>query len=159
MQIVKGKRLAAIILITVTIGISLFVGYAQKIETSVELVSAVCPVYPPIAQAAQVSGDVRIKVTINEQGNVSINNVVDGHPLLKDAAKQAAALWQFNTDTTRRSATLTFTFQMMPRCSPRQKQTSIFYPPLRVEVRAEKPPITCDDCPPSEQEKLRCKNP
>ncbi len=159
MQIPKRKMLIGIILSAVTVSTSLLAGYAQKTESALKLVSAVSPIYPPIAVAANVSGDVNIKASINEQGDVSILSVIDGHPILKDAAKQSAMRWHFAPDAAKRSAILTFTFQIMPRCSPKQEQAPIFYPPLKVEVRAEKLPIICDDCPPSKQEKLRCQNP
>ncbi len=48
------------------------------------------PPYPPAAKAVRAAGTVVVQVTINEQGNVVSATAVSGHPLLKQAAEQAA---------------------------------------------------------------------
>ena len=53
------------------------------------------PQYPPIAKAARAAGAVQVQVTISEEGRVIEAQVVSGHPLLRDAALQAARQWQF----------------------------------------------------------------
>ncbi len=53
------------------------------------------PPYPPIAKAARASGAVQVQVTISEDGRVIDAQVVSGHPLLRDAALQAARQWVF----------------------------------------------------------------
>lgn len=58
-------------------------------------VSKVQPGYPAIAKAARASGAVQVQVTISEEGQVMEAVVVGGHPLLRDAALQAARQWKF----------------------------------------------------------------
>jgi TonB family protein len=53
------------------------------------------PPYPPIAKAAHAQGAVQVQVTIDEEGNVIEAAVVGGHPLLREAALQAARQWKF----------------------------------------------------------------
>jgi TonB family protein len=53
------------------------------------------PPYPPIARAARASGAVQVQVTISETGEVTEASVISGHPLLRDAALQAARQWLF----------------------------------------------------------------
>jgi protein TonB len=53
------------------------------------------PQYPPIAKAARASGAVQVQVTISEEGRVIDAQVISGHPLLRDAALQAARQWAF----------------------------------------------------------------
>jgi TonB family protein len=53
------------------------------------------PEYPPIAKAAGASGAVQVQVTISEKGEVTEATVVNGHPLLREAALTAARQWQF----------------------------------------------------------------
>ncbi|MEP7343365.1 MAG: energy transducer TonB [Acidobacteriota bacterium] len=53
------------------------------------------PEYPPIAKAARASGEVRVQVLVSETGEVIEAAVISGHPLLRDAALQAAQKWQF----------------------------------------------------------------
>jgi TonB family protein len=48
------------------------------------------PVYPAIARAAHASGTVIVQVTIDESGKVASARAVGGHPLLQQAAVQAA---------------------------------------------------------------------
>ncbi|HWQ32257.1 MAG TPA: energy transducer TonB [Blastocatellia bacterium] len=51
------------------------------------------PVYPAIAKAARVQGPVQVQVEISEEGQVTSVAVLSGHPLLRDAAVQAARQW------------------------------------------------------------------
>jgi TonB family protein len=53
------------------------------------------PVYPPIAKAARASGTVVVQVLIDEEGKVVEARAISGHPLLQNAAKEAALLAQF----------------------------------------------------------------
>lgn len=48
------------------------------------------PVYPAAAKAVSASGTVRVKVTLDEKGNVITAKTVSGHPLLRPAAEKAA---------------------------------------------------------------------
>lgn len=50
------------------------------------------PAYPAAAQALKASGEVKVQVTIDEQGNVISSRAISGHPLLRQTAEQAA--WQ-----------------------------------------------------------------
>ena len=54
------------------------------------------PTYPPLAKAARVNGQVVVEVTVDEQGNVISARALNGHPLLKDAAVNAAKGWKFS---------------------------------------------------------------
>jgi TonB family protein len=53
------------------------------------------PPYPAIAKAARASGEVIVRVSINESGDVSEANVISGHMLLREAAVQSARQWKF----------------------------------------------------------------
>lgn len=52
--------------------------------------SAPSPAYPAIAKAAGAQGTVRVRITVNEDGNVVAAEAVSGHPLLQSAAVDAA---------------------------------------------------------------------
>ena len=58
-------------------------------------ITKVQPPYPPIAKAARAAGAVQVQVTISEEGRVIEAAVIAGHPLLRDAALQAAKRWTF----------------------------------------------------------------
>ncbi|OLE55994.1 MAG: hypothetical protein AUG51_00255 [Acidobacteria bacterium 13_1_20CM_3_53_8] len=53
------------------------------------------PAYPPVARAAHATGTVVVQVTIDEEGNVIFARAVSGHPLLQQAAVQAARQAKF----------------------------------------------------------------
>lgn len=53
------------------------------------------PQYPAAARAVKASGAVNVQVTIDEQGNIISASAVSGHPLLRQAAEQAARQAQF----------------------------------------------------------------
>jgi TonB family protein len=53
------------------------------------------PTYPPIARAARASGKVVVQVIIDEEGNVIEARAVSGHPLLQQAAVEAARRAKF----------------------------------------------------------------
>ena len=54
------------------------------------------PAYPPIAKAARASGVVTVKGTVDETGRVIEAEAVSGHPLLQQAAVQAARQAKFS---------------------------------------------------------------
>jgi protein TonB len=74
----------------------------QKISSGVLQGMAIrkpAPPYPPIAKAARASGAVVIQVLISEDGRVEQAEIKEGHPLLRDAALQAARQWVFRPTT------------------------------------------------------------
>ena len=58
-------------------------------------VKKVEPVYPEDARKARVSGLVRFTVIVNRDGTIRNIQLVSGHPLLVDAAKDAVAQWVY----------------------------------------------------------------
>jgi len=77
----------------------------------------VVPTYPPIAKSARVSGSVVVEVTIDEQGNVTSARAISGHPLLQQAAVEAAKGWKFsppqlNDTPVKEIGTITFNFTL-----------------------------------------------
>lgn len=58
--------------------------------------SLVTPPYPLPARAVRAVGVVNVQVAIDEKGNVTSANAVDGHPLLRQAAENAARASKFN---------------------------------------------------------------
>jgi TonB family protein len=63
--------------------------------TSANLVQKVTPVYPPEAKANRIQGIVRFTVMIGKDGTVQSVTLVNGHPLLAQAAKDAVLQWVY----------------------------------------------------------------
>jgi TonB family protein len=59
-------------------------------------IKKVPPTYTAEARAAGAQGPVDVQVTVDEQGNVSSARAVSGHPLLQQAAVDAARQWTFS---------------------------------------------------------------
>lgn len=59
------------------------------------LITKIDPVYPPLAMQARLQGVVRLTVLIGKDGRVSDMELVNGHPLLVDAAKDAVRQWVY----------------------------------------------------------------
>ena len=57
------------------------------------------PNYPAEAKAAGAAGAVTVQVVIDEEGNVAAANAVSGHPLLREAAVEAAHSARFSPTT------------------------------------------------------------
>ncbi|HKQ51502.1 MAG TPA: TonB family protein [Pyrinomonadaceae bacterium] len=53
------------------------------------------PAYPPIARAARASGQVVVRVVVDESGKVISAQALSGHPLLTESALQAARQARF----------------------------------------------------------------
>lgn len=59
-------------------------------------ISKPAPPYPPLAKAARVGGTVYVQVTVDESGRVISAKAVSGHPLLQQAAVEAASEARFS---------------------------------------------------------------
>ncbi len=66
-----------------------------ELSSEPKLIKRVQPVYPQLAKRANIQGSVVVKVLINTKGDVEDWEVMSGHPLLKDAAVEAAKQFKF----------------------------------------------------------------
>jgi TonB family protein len=98
--------------------------------------AAVAPSYPPLAVAARISGTVTVRAVVDASGSVTQTEVTAGHPMLKQAAGDAAKKWKFTTTSSQeqRTAILSFEFVLPPEKAELESQTS-FLPPYSVEVK------------------------
>jgi protein TonB len=75
------------------------------------------PQYPVIAKQVRVQGSVQVQIDISEAGAVTNVTLLYGHPLLREAAMQAARQWLFiptelNDRPVRAIGVLTFNFKL-----------------------------------------------
>jgi len=63
--------------------------------TQASLINRVQPVYPPLARQTRVSGTVRLHAIISKDGSVQQLEVLQGHPLLVQAALDAVRQWRY----------------------------------------------------------------
>jgi TonB family protein len=91
-------------------------GKAPRV-TPAEAINKVQPPYPAIAKAANASGSVHVEILVSETGEVIEAHAVGGHPLLRDAAVQAARGWRFKPSeisgrAVKTRGILTFNFEL-----------------------------------------------
>ena len=78
-------------------------------------INKVMPAYPAIARQINAAGEVQVQITINEEGRVLEAVALNGHPLLRAPAEEAARRWTFKPTTlngkpVKAQGTLTFVF-------------------------------------------------
>jgi TonB family protein len=59
------------------------------------LLKKIEPSYPPLAKAARIQGSVRFVVLLGTDGKVESMQLISGHPLLVDAAREAVKQWEY----------------------------------------------------------------
>lgn len=112
----------------------------SKTQVSPVVVSAVAPVYPPVARAIGLQGDYLIDVEIDRAGKVvsaEMSKNSKEPKFMREMFKEAANRWQFAPDEKaekNRRVQITFTIRKVPNAS-RYDNTPIFYPPYKIEVR------------------------
>ena len=144
MRNAKGRVLSAGLLICL-LGLSISASNrTSQSSAQPKVVTAVAPVYPPIAAAAHISGKVVVEVEIGPAGRVTSTRVSKGHPLLKSASSVAARQWKFapNEDkVASRTVYLTFLFILTKKPLLEREDSVVFIPPYRVKIRYRYPPI------------------
>jgi len=88
---------------------------AQTAESNDEILrrakTRVQPVYPELARKMQISGTVKIEVTVSPNGAVKEARVVGGHPVLATSALDAAKKWRFEPAQSESSGVIDFKFE------------------------------------------------
>ena len=69
------------------------------------------PAYPELAHKMNISGTVKIEVTVAPNGTVKEARVVGGHPVLATAALEAAKKWRFEPAPAESSGVIEFKFE------------------------------------------------
>jgi len=60
-----------------------------------KIVNRVQPIYPPLARQTRISGTVRLHAIIGKDGTIQSLEVMNGHPLLQQAALDAVRQWRY----------------------------------------------------------------
>jgi protein TonB len=59
------------------------------------IINRVQPIYPPLARQTRISGTVRLHAIIGKDGMIQQLEVLNGHPLLQQAALDAVRQWRY----------------------------------------------------------------
>jgi len=105
---------AILALLTVALGVGQVPVKAQQAQSE-EIVrrakSRVQPVYPELARKMNIAGTVKIEVVVAPNGTVRDARIVGGHPVLANAALDAAKKWRFEPAPTESSGIIDFKFE------------------------------------------------
>ncbi len=88
-----------------------------KPEAEIIISTLFPPVYPPLAKQTRISGEVQLIVEVGKDGSVTAPVVVQGHPLLAQAAIDSARKSKFECRNCTDEAVfyrLTYSFQLGP---------------------------------------------
>jgi hypothetical protein len=122
-------------------------------EPTAVALTAVAPVYTPIAVLANVSGDVFVEVTIDADGKVRSTAAINGNKLLIHASLEAAKRWRFGQGGADRKTVLKFSYRILPKGTPEEDLGAVFTPPLSIEVRKTIPEQTVNYDPAAKAKK------
>ena len=111
-----SRRLLAAMLVVGTFGaIVLPCKLTAQTSQSEEIIrrakAKVQPAYPELAKKMQISGTVKIEVVVSTSGTVKEARVVGGHPVLANAALDAAKKWRFEPAPNESTGVIDFKFE------------------------------------------------
>ena len=113
-----SQRIAAVVL-SVVLGTTVGPIYsnaqnaqnAQNDEMVRRAKTKVQPTYPELAHKMNISGIVKIEVTVAPNGTVKEARVVGGHPVLAQSALDAAKRWRFEAAAAESTGIIDFKFE------------------------------------------------
>lgn len=109
----RGALVAALLAASL-IGGSVVPGLnAQESSSSRRIKTKVAPLYPDLARRMNVSGKVKLSVTVAPNGQVTKSEVLGGHPLLANAAKDAVRKWKYEPASQETQVTVEFDFSSL----------------------------------------------
>ncbi len=72
--------------------------------------SKVAPLYPDLARRMNISGVVKVQITIDKNGVVKNSKLVGGHPILANAALDAVKKWRYESGPEETTGVVEFHF-------------------------------------------------
>ena len=79
-------------------------------EAARKVKSRVAPVYPELARKMNVSGIVKVQITIEPNGSVKTAKALGGHPLLIESAVDAVKKWKYESGKEETTTVVQFNF-------------------------------------------------
>ncbi len=139
--------MSKIILVMASILLFSFFAYGGECEIRVE--KAIIPNFPLAAMGTKLSGDVKVKVDVNESGEVLLTRVVEGPKYIHEFIERYAKHWEFSKlgDASEkqcevRQTEIIFSFTLLPKdTKPTPLTRSNYVYPNRVNIIEIEPNI------------------
>ena len=111
-----SRRLVAAVLVALALGVTVSptrVGAqsSQNEEFLRRAKAKVQPAYPELAKKMNIAGTVKIEIVVAPNGSVKEAHVVGGHPVLANAALDAAKKWRFDPAPAESTGIIDFKFE------------------------------------------------
>jgi len=107
-----AKTLLAVLTLVLAVG---FIRARAQQTPSEEILrrakTKVQPAYPELARKMNITGAVKVEVVVAPNGTVKDARVVGGHPVLANAALEAAKKWRFEPAPAESSGIIEFKFE------------------------------------------------
>ena len=84
---------------------------ASEIEGMRRPKSKVQPGYPDLARKMKITGTVKVQVVVSPNGTVKEAKILGGHPVLANAALEAARKWRFEPAAEESTGVVDFKFE------------------------------------------------
>jgi len=84
---------------------------AQNEELVRRAKSRIQPIYPDLARKMNITGTVKVEVVVAPNGTVKDARVMGGHPVLANAALEAAKKWRFEPASVESTGVIDFKFE------------------------------------------------
>ncbi len=109
-QLRRWIEIVLLVLATFSVAFRSEAAWAQG-ELTRKVKTKVAPAYPDLARRMNISGTVKVLVTVAPEGTLKEAKVVGGNPLLVNAAVDALKKWKFEPAKDESVGTVEFKFQ------------------------------------------------
>ncbi len=101
------RRACSLSLLLLVLGSTTFTLSAQETRKAL---TAPSPVYPNLARKMQLSGAVKVQITIGADGTIKETKFLGGHPILIGAVQNALKEWRYAPAPGETTVSLEFSF-------------------------------------------------
>jgi TonB family protein len=109
MQALKRGSALVLLLVVGWWAFSTAPAWAQE-EINRKPKTKVAPIYPDLARRMNITGVVKVLITVTPSGTVKDAKLVGGHPVLANAALDAIRKWRFETGPLESTGVVEFRF-------------------------------------------------
>jgi len=98
------------VMLTVALSAVLSISSAAQVKGERKVIERVVPVYPQLAKQLNITGTVKLEVTVRANGTVKSTRVAGGSPVLIPPATEAVRKWKFEPASEETTGTVQVSF-------------------------------------------------
>jgi TonB family protein len=85
-------------------------GQEQPEQITRKLKTRISPLYPELARRMNITGVVKVQITVDKSGAIRNTKLVGGHPILASAAMDAVKKWRYESGSEETTGVVEFRF-------------------------------------------------